>query len=525
MTFISYEGRRISLPRFRMIKILALLMAAALSLSACSGASQSSNEIANVALPEPENALPRQILGDTSSPEEMEVTLYYPSADGVSLSAVTRTVQVGWNENYLRCVLETLLEGENGASLSGGALEADLIGLEYGSGVVTVDLSVDAGVNRSDQDDLQMCAAIANTLLALDGVQAVNILTGGRSDPICSLPTGAFTSATENIPAAYAQIQAEQQRFGEEDTGSIVRSAVLYFPAQGGQYLLSETRALELENDDYASAVIAALSDGPIARECCFAAIPGNLELLASAPEYCVTERGERVLELDFSAMLYNYLAFAGVEPWQLYASVVLSLVSFVPEIDAVRIRVDGEYMRECSFRERTLAFEDGLMRRNDFSECIGGSALLYFAGENGMLIGAECPMSQSAAVSAMGLLSELFSFNCAYAPELRSVLPEGIAQEDILGISVENRVATVNLSGNFYSRCQSLGVQEERLLIYAMVNTLASLPQIGAVSFLIEGEQVSSLAQNIYLKTALMPDPGLMQNSAAEAQSDSAEY
>lgn len=508
------------------LKILALMTVAALMLSACSGASQSSNEIANVALPEPETALPRQILGDTSSAEGAEITLYYPAADGVSLTAVTRSIQIGQNENLLRRVLETLLEGESGSSLSGGSVEADLIGLEYGSGVVTVNLSIDAGVNRSDQDYLQMCASIANTLLALDGVQAVNILTGGRSEPVCSLPTGAFTDMTENIPAAYAQLQAEQQRFGDADTGGIVRSAVLYFPAQGGRYLLAETRTLEMKNDDYASAVIAALSDGPLERECCFAAIPGNLELLASDPECRVTERGERVLELDFSAMLHNYLAFAGVEPWQLYASVVLSLASFVPEIDAVRIRVDGEYVYDCAFRERALSFEDGLMRRDDFTECIGGSARLYFAGENGMLIGAECPMSQSAAESAMGLLSELFSFNnAASIPELRSVLPEGIAQEDILGVTVENRVAAVNLSGNFYSRCQSLNVQQERALIYAMVNTLASLPQIGAVSFLIEGEQADSLAQNIYLKTALMPDPGLVQNLTAEEQGSSEQY
>ena len=49
--------------------------------------------------------------------------------------------------------------------------------------------------------------------------------------------------------------------------------------------------------------------------------------------------------------------------------------------------------------------------------------------------------------------------------------------------------------------------------MIYAIVNTLSGLDHIGAVSFLVEGEQVDALAQNIYLKTALMPDPGLVQD------------
>ena len=120
-----------------------------------------------------------------------------------------------------------------------------------------------------------------------------------------------------------------------------------------------------------------------------------------------------------------------------------------------------------------------------------------------------------------MGLLTELLNPVNAYLPGLQSVFPDGLAQEDILGVIIENRTATVNLSGNFYARCQGLSPQQERLLVYAMVNTLSELDHIGAVSFLVEGEQVDSLAQNIYLKTALMPDPGLVQEAADSEESE----
>ena len=127
--------------------------------------------------------------------------------------------------------------------------------------------------------------------------------------------------------------------------------------------------------------------------------------------------------------------------------------------------------------------------------------------------------MSPSASESGMGLLTELIRCSGADLPGLHSVFPEGIAQEDILGVSVENRTAVVNLSGRFYSRCQSLTTQQERLLIYAMVNTLSELEHVGAVSFLVEGEQIESLSQNIYLRTALMPDPGLVQPVSEPAE------
>lgn len=494
-------------------KLFALMLALVLSLSACSGVTQSTPEFENVELPAPPPAMPQQVLGDNSTADEREITLYYLAENGMNLTSLTRTINVKRDESLIFNALTELLAADHGDIRR--RVEAELLGVEYGSDIATVNLSLEASVNRSDQDYLLMCASIANTLLDIEGVEAVNVLTGSRCDPIARLPMGCFTAVQDNLPALYAQIQSEAQRTLDEANGSFERNVLLYFPAQGGKYLLPEVRTLSFENDDYASVVINALSNGPSVRKCCFAAIPGNLELLASEPVILSTQAGERIIELNFTSTLANYLAFAGVEPWQLYGSVVLSLCSFVPETDAVRISIENQYVDECSMNGKTLAFENGLMRREDFTCAIGSSAQLYFSNEAGKLSAAETPMSQSAALSAMGLLSELVS-STAFTPGLKSVFPEGIAQEDILGVSIQNRTAIVNLSGNFYARCQNLAPEQERLLIYAMINTLATLEQVGAVSFVVEGEQVDSLAQNIYMKTALLPDPGLVQDPAA---------
>ena len=495
---------------------MALFAASAIALSACARPDGAAQDGANVSLPNPPLDIERQILGDATAEEEREITLYRASDGTMELTTVNRVIRPGADGDLLRSVLEELLAGlPGGGSLLVGGAQATLEDVEFGSGLATVRLSIDAAVNRSDQDYLLLCASISNTLLGIDGVEAVNILTGSRANPICALPGGAFTYRLSNIPAIYAQIQSESDRFLSEGTASIERSAALYFPAYGGQYLLPEIRTLSFSDEDYAKVLIQALCDGPLSRSCCHAAIPANLDLLDAAPVVTVSPDGERILELRLSSVLTNYLALSGVNPRELYGSLVLTLTSFMPELDAVRITIEGNYVSRCDMGTHQVNFSDGRMRRADFSSYIGSSAYLYFYDGSGGLARTECAISQAGAVSAMSILSAMITLRDSYLPGLSSVFPEGVGAEDVLGVAIDGKTATVNLSGNFYSQCQSLDAQRERALVYAMVNALCELDSIGAVRFLVEGRQIDSLVGGIYLGTALMPDPGIVHDFA----------
>ena len=501
-----------------LIKLMALTLIAALCLGGCAKDAQLSAGNADILLPEPADSSPRQIMGDERAERGYEVTLHYASQDALTLSTVTRSLQLGQNENIIERTLEALIDS---ASLS-GAVEAEIEQVEIGSGIVSINLSLEAAVNRSDQDYLLLCTSIANTLLQFEDVEAVNILTGSRSDPVCRLPMGAFVVAQDNIAALYAQLQSESERFPSERGGSLSRNVLLYFPAQDGKHVLPEVRELIFTSDDYASEIIRALSDGPLMRSCSSTILPGNPDFLEEAPTLTVTEAGERILELRFSSTLTNYLEFAGLADWQLYACVVLTLCSFVPEIDAVRFYVDQQSVDVCSMGERTLSFEDGLMRRDDFSSTIGSSSHLYFASGNAKLACLEYPMARHTAASHLNLIRELISAQPLSGSDARSVFPEGVGPDDVLGLSLDGQTATVNLSANFYACCQSISALQERQLVYAMVNTLAELEQIDAVTFLVEGETLKYLAQDIYMGAALLPDPGLIEtDSAAEAAED----
>ena len=75
------------------------------------------------------------------------------------------------------------------------------------------------------------------------------------------------------------------------------------------------------------------------------------------------------------------------------------------------------------------------------------------------------------------------------------------------------------HVSANFYRACQSLSAQDERCVVYAMVNTLCTLRDVRAVRFYVEGVAAETLAGNIYLRSPLRPNPGLIAESAGSPE------
>ena len=90
--------------------------------------------------------------------------------------------------------------------------------------------------------------------------------------------------------------------------------------------------------------------------------------------------------------------------------------------------------------------------------------------------------------------------------------MPAGITANDIRGISVSDGTATLNMTADFYRLCQLMNEEEERLLVYSIVNTLCELPDIYSVKLLVEGEQIETLAGSIYLSGELLPNPGIIE-------------
>ena len=497
----------------RQTALLALLLTLALLLGGCVRGQETRSPL-EISLPVPSDEPENMILGESVSGAMTEVALYQAAPDFSGFSTVTQSLRTEVGESLPEAAARALLVMGSGLG-SMAASDVKLLGFEYACGTATANLSIDARNVTSPQALLAMEAAIGNTLLGIDGVRGVNVLVGGVSEGCCQLPLGVQTQPIQSVTAAYAQTQAESDRLSQPDAAPVQRQALLYFPTDSGEWLVPELRGVSAGAEGFEAALIEALKSGPRDEACAVASIPEGAELMEGGPQIETLGTGERVLSLNFSSTLANYMAFSGLEVWELAGSVTLTMCSFLPELDAVRIMVNGEPITMCAIGDVILQLPDGLMRRGDFAGRVGSVATLVLLDSGDQLTRVERPVSTRSALSAKSLLTELFSFTGIEGDLYRLPVSQPLSTEDVLGVQVVGGVARVNLSANFYRSCQSLSPRAERDLVYAMVNTLCELGGIRAVRFYIEGRAADTLAGSIYLRSALMPNPGLIAHTS----------
>ncbi|MBO4297626.1 MAG: GerMN domain-containing protein, partial [Clostridia bacterium] len=434
----------------RRIALAAVLTALALATCACAPAGLDSDAASEIALPEPSPEAQNMILGEQIATRLVDVALYFPASDGAGFSSVTRSIRAESGEELIEAAINALLSTQPGSeSMALPTGDTRLLSCEFACGVATINLSLDARNVQSPQELLALETAIGNTLLGIEGVTGVNVLISGQSESFWQLPVGVQTETVASVTASYAQLQAERDRLMVEDAMPVSRKALAYFPTDDSSWLVPELRDVVFRTSDYASALIELLQTGPLDRTCAVSSIPEGVELMDGGPVTETLPTGERVLTIHFSSALANYLAFSGLEVWELLGSVALTTCSFLPEIDAVRILVGGEPITICEMGDAILSFPDGLIRRSDFSSRIGSIVTLYLANGDGGLQRVSRAVSTHSAYSPRSLLTNLFS----YAGEgggLRFPGPQSVYPEDLLGVQVSDGIAQINLSAEF---------------------------------------------------------------------------
>ena len=505
------------------VRLAALLLALAFALCGCSPRAREIEGLNEISLPQPADEDENMILGEQFASRPVDVALYFPAADGAGFSVINRSIAAEPGAGLISAAVRALLTSAGERSISFPVGDVRLLSCEYACGIATIRLSLDARSAQSPQELLAVETAISNTLLGIDGVRGVNVLIGDESESFSQLPLGVQTEIVGSVTASYAQLQAERDRLLSVDPTPVARTAALYFPANGGAWLVPELREITLTSADFAGALVDALKAGPKEQSCAVPVLPESVELLNAEPAVETLSSGERVLSLNFSSQLANYLAFSGMEVWKLVGSVAMTMCSFMPEVDAVRVMVNDEPITICEMGDGIVSFPDGLIRRKVFASRVGGVATLYLVNANNALQPVERAVSTRSAYSPRGLMNELFAYAGKEIGGLRFPLPVSAYPEDLLGIHVASDIAEVNLSADFYRGCQSLGAGDERNLVYSIVNTLCQLDDVSAVRFYIEGVAAETLAGGIYLRSPLLPNPGIIAAGASEAPQASA--
>ena len=325
------------------MRLGAMLLTLALLLTACVPNQRGGETSGDVPLPEPSAEPENMILGEHLPSRLSNVSLYYAMSDGATFSQVATGIRADSGQSLPEAAVNALLSTTHGDAMYFSTGETRMLSCEYACGIATVNLSLDARNVQSEQEELALLTAIGNTLLGIQGVRGVNVLIGGQSESFGRLPHGVQTEVIPSVTATYAQLLAERDHLVTDSPLSVTRWATLYFPTADGNWLVPELRELVFDTDDFAGTLIEALKAGPTEERSAVASIPAVAELMEPNPKVQTLPTGEHALTLNFSSALANYLAFSGLDVWELAGSLALTACSFLPEIDAVRILVNGD--------------------------------------------------------------------------------------------------------------------------------------------------------------------------------------
>lgn len=493
---------------------LLLCLVTALPLGGCVSVSLVPvQQTGDVELPLPMEKIPAAPTGDSRSESSARVSLYFVSNDQKQLTPLSRTVLVRGEDALIERTLKRLLDAED--SGPAGLLPVAPAGtraewIEQSQGVVTLSLTMDA-LKLDPQAMCWMEAAIAGTLTALSGVRYVNVLIDGKAESATKIPAGTLSRTELNLTTLWAQRRDDDARLAADPAlAAIERDATLYFAGWAGDRMLPEVRRITLNTQEFAEVLIEELRKGPRGTTQAHAVLPHDARLKYT-PEIDMLEDGRRVLKLAFDENLFALLKRDGLSAWQLFGALSLTLCRFIPDLDGLRIWVgdDTNLITELTDGVRRYSFPEGVISPDLFE--VGRVARLYFAGADGTLTAVERLVDQQSAVSPRALLEQLIDGPLVFDGGAKPVMPEGVSDADLLGIRIEERTALVNLSSNFYRLCQGLTPDEERNLIYAMVNTLCELDFVNRVRFYVAGATVDALTRDIFLRGALLPNPGLV--------------
>ncbi len=206
------------------------------------------------------------------------------------------------------------------------------------------------------------------------------------------------------------------------------------------------------------------------------AAIPDSV----AAPEVFIEANGLATLQFDES-----YGTVSGIGEVLMRAAIVKTLCQ-AGKIDSVEFYVAGQPLMNS---ERMPV---GIMKETDFIDSTGPEAnyyqylyaKIYYTDKDGSTLLAsnlKIPYTGSEAAEKI-VLQQLI--RGPVAADMCPVLRENV---EVLSVSTKDSVCTVDFSKEFLDKLPEVS---EEIVIYSVVNTLAELPGIYQVQFLVEGKQ-----------------------------------
>jgi len=270
----------------------------------------------------------------------------------------------------------------------------------------------------------------------------------------------------------------------------------LYFVDARGQEILEESRAVRAEGSLLETAVHALLQ-GP--REA------GHTRIIPKDTALLGIKMKGTVAEINLSAPFDT-----GTDEARLLARyTVIYTACAVPHVQKVKLLVEGKPL--TSLRDGALL---GALGASDVSLSDPGSGTpqlltLYFPDENATCL---LPESRQVTLREGTTAAEAIVTEIIRGPSASHLSPALSADTRLLSAEIRAGVCFVNVNRAFFEK--NVGdTAKETMAVYAVVNSLCTLPEITEVRFLAEGQTVETFGhfemnRGFTENTSLYPRP-----------------
>ena len=204
-----------------------------------------------------------------------------------------------------------------------------------------------------------------------------------------------------------------------------------------------------------------------------------------------------------------------GLDPDQLISAVAYTLMTYIPGVTTVHVRVAENEMTGMRQAESGTGFTGGLMNRSQLTPHLVSRKTVYLTDGETLI-----PVSRAMTRKESGVPRSLFELLMDGATEkektegIMETLPVGLTEENVLGIALMDDRLLINLDERFAQEIIRFGKDREQLLCYSIVNTLCRNTGATSVTFFFESQQRETLAGSIYWAGQFVYNPGMNADS-----------
>ncbi len=503
--------------------LLSLLLCSCVLLSSCTGQVPVSDTEPTLTLPPPTQQYAAPI-GDAALEYTTSATLYLPRYDSHLLGAVQTEVTFSAARPDAESLVRALLSQPESGTLSslGGSVKLSLYGVnpvEQSRNVVTVNLA--ASALQMDRKTLYIaCQAITNTLTELPDIDYVNFLVVDRAigmDVANTLPMGTFSrSIGTDVGAAYEQLMLRRVDVTESAATKPLASAVpRYFPLAHTTGIRSAVRNCAFSNQLPEDMIVVLLQEMALGsqEDIHSPSLPLLADLLIRKPTLQETEESGKLVVLDFAYNLDEMLLANNISRSSCMAALCYTLCTYFPGLSGIRVTIGDapvETLLLTDQLESAITFPNQVQQRSDFAPLLYDLCTLYLANPDGTaLMQVKRPVHYYAARTPRLLLQELSRGPepVAQPADSTAVMAAGcIDDAAIVGLALMDNTLLVNLSAAFGNAYAKEDLQGERLLAYAITNTLCNHNRVERVQIFVAGKPFTGFTGEIFWETSFSP-------------------